>query len=75
MTEAFMGTCKATLSNLISSERIQESEDPLASFSKALLNFYPHYCLDVHTSSWCHHEKVMYILIKKHHTFFLLDYG
>ena len=46
------------LSNLISSEKIQGSDDPLKSFSEAILNFHSHYCLDDHSSPWCCHEKV-----------------
>ena len=42
-----MGSCKAALSNLISSDKIQEGEDAFKSFSEAILNFHPHYCLDV----------------------------
>ena len=58
MSEAFLGRCKASLNNLIASEVVQESEDPYSAFSEGILNFYQHYCLDIHTSSWCHHEKV-----------------
>ena len=60
MTEGLLGHCKSALSNLISSEEVQESDDPLKSFSEAILNFHSHYCLDIHTSPWCHHEKVTY---------------
>ena len=58
MTEGLLGHCKAALSNLISSEKIQGSDDPLKSFSEAILNFHSHYCLDDHSSPWCCHEKV-----------------
>ena len=54
MTEGLLGHCKSALSNLISSEEVQESDDPLKSFSEAILNFHSHY------SPWCHHEKVTY---------------
>ena len=62
MPESFLGHCKAALSNLIASDQIQESNDPLKSFSEAIVNFYFHYCLDVHSSAWCHHEKVALVL-------------
>ena len=58
MTDPFIGSCKAALNNLISSDRIQESEDPYKDFFQGILNFHSHYCLDEHSSSWCHHEKV-----------------
>ena len=58
MTDAFIGSCKAALNNLISSEKIQSSDDPYSDFSDAIKNFHVHYCLDDHSSSWCHHEKV-----------------
>ena len=64
-----MGSCKAALSNLILSDKIQEGEDAFKSFSESILNFHPHYCLDVHSSPWCHHDKVMHpyeFLINKH---------
>lgn len=60
MSEAFIGSCKTALTNLISSDRIQSSDDPFKSFAEGLLNFHRHYCLDDHTSSWCHHEKVVF---------------
>ena len=60
MTEGLLNHCKSALSNLISSDKVQESDDPLKSFSKAILNFYSHYCLDIHTSPWCCHGKVMH---------------
>ena len=58
MSEAFLGRCKASLNNLTASEAVQESEDPYSAFSEGILSFYQHYCLDIHTSSWCHHGKV-----------------
>ena len=61
--------CKASLSNLVASDAIQSSEDLLALFSEAIVNFYSHYCLDDHTSTWCHHGKVKdTMLIHKHST-------
>jgi hypothetical protein len=62
MQEGFLGHCKAALSNLISSDAVKESEDPLKAFAEAIVNFHSHYCLDVHSSPWCHHEKVMTVL-------------
>ena len=71
MNEAFITSCKTALRNLISSEAVLESEDPHASFSDGLMNFYFHYCYNDHTSTWCYHEKVragdsMYIHIIIH---------
>ena len=59
MSDAFVNSCKAALSNLISSDKIAASEDPYSAFSSALLNFYKHYCDDDHTSEWCQHDKVV----------------
>jgi len=62
MSDAVINSCKWVLNNLISSEVISESSDPLQDFSSAILNFYNHYCLDDHTSNSCHHEKeIIYI--------------
>lgn len=58
MPEEFLNSCKTALRNLIASDQMVESEDPYPLFSEGVLNFYQHYCLDVHTSTWCHHEKV-----------------
>ncbi len=63
MPEEFLNHCKASLSNLIASDDVQKAEDPLASFSEAIMNFYSHYCLDDHTSKWCHHNKVVIIVM------------
>ena len=53
MPESFLGHCKSSLSNLISSDLLRECEDTLRSFSEAISNFFSH------TSSWCHHDKVI----------------
>ena len=58
MAEPFLGSCKAALNNLISSEQLQASDNPFRDFSAGILNFHQHYCLDIHSSPWCHHEKV-----------------
>ena len=58
MSEDFIKSCKKALRNLISSERVEESEDPYSLFSEGVLNFFSHYCLDEHASTWCHHKKV-----------------
>ena len=58
MPESFLNHCKAALSNLIASDRLQLAEDPYQSFSDGITNFFSHYCLDNHQSSWCHHDKV-----------------
>ena len=56
--EGLLTHCKAALSNLIASERVESADDPLTAFSDGILNFIGHYCLDDHRSSWCCHEKV-----------------
>ena len=58
MTDAFIGSSKAALKNLIAAEMVTDSEDPYTSFSEGLLNFHEHYCVDDHSSDWCWHEKV-----------------
>ena len=58
MDDAVLSSCKAALSNLLSSDRIKQSDDPFTAFSCAVMNFYRHYCLDDHSSEWCHHDKV-----------------
>ena len=58
MSEGFIGSCKRALNNLISSDRIQASSEPYKDFAEGIRNFYSHYFLDDHTSSWCFHEKV-----------------
>ena len=44
---------KAALRNLMSCEEVLEDDNPLEAFSKGLLNFYSHYCMDKHDSPWC----------------------
>ena len=67
--------CQAALSNLISSDKIRDSEDLLKSFSEAIINFYHHYCLNKHSSPWCVHDKgggkegTLEILINEHQIF------
>ena len=58
MPENFIGSCTAAFKNLIASDIIQSAEDPYEAFSEGILNFHSHYCLNNHTSTWCHHEKV-----------------
>ena len=58
MTDPFLGSCKAALNNLISSDKIQASDDPYRDFSEGIMNFHRHYCLDDHSSPWCQHENV-----------------
>ena len=58
MDDAFLSSCNAALSNLLSSDKIKQSDDPFTAFSSAIMNFYSHYCLDKHSSEWCHHDKV-----------------
>ena len=62
MSEAFLGSCKAALNNLISSDAIQKSDNPFQAFSEGILNFHAHYCEDDHSSTWCHHEKVTCVI-------------
>ena len=74
MDEALLSSCKAALSNLLSSDRIKQSDDPFTAFSSAIVNFYSHYCLDEHSSEWCHHDKVCIVFqimhIIKHINFY-----
>ncbi len=58
MPEQFIGSCTAALSNLISSDVIQSAQDPYKAFCEGIMNFHQHYCLNDHSSPWCHHEKV-----------------
>ena len=58
MPEQFVVSCTAALKNLISSDTIQSADDPYEAFSEGIQNFYKHYCLNDHSSSWCSHEKV-----------------
>ena len=57
MSESLLAHCKAALSNLIASDTVEASDDPLKAFSDGVFNFIPHYCLDDHSSSWCQHDK------------------
>ena len=66
MDDTFLSSCKAALSNLLSSDRIRQSDDPFTAFSSAIRNFYSHYCLNEHGSEWCHHDKVCNIFQMKH---------
>ena len=43
MTEAFIGSCRAALNNLISSKEIQNADDAFTKFSEGVLNFQAHY--------------------------------
>lgn len=58
MGEPFLASCKSALNNLISSERIQDSDQAFDDFAEGILNFHSHYCLNDHSSSWCYHDKV-----------------
>ncbi len=58
MPESFLNKCKASLSNLIASDRVQSSADIYEAFSEGILNLAWHYCYDDHSSSWCLHNKV-----------------
>ncbi len=61
MTDRLLNSCKAELSNLIASDEVASSDDPLKGFSEAIQNFINHYCLQDHSSKWCHHPKVNYV--------------
>ena len=63
MTESFLSSCKAALNNLISSDKIQASQDPYTDFSEGIRNLHSHYCLDDHSSPWCQHDMVSIISI------------
>lgn len=58
MPEEFIGSCTTALKNLISADDIKTSATPYSDFSEGIKNFHKHYCLDDHTSRWCHHPKV-----------------
>ena len=58
MPDSLLNNCKAALSHLIASERVNQSANPFKAFSEGVTNFVQHYCHDNHTSSWCHHNKV-----------------
>ena len=53
MTEALIDRIKAALRNLMSCEEVLQDSNPLDAFSKGLLNFHSHYCMDKHDSPWC----------------------
>lgn len=53
MTEALLDRIKAALRNLMSCDEVLEDSNPLEAFSKGLLNFHSHYCMDKHDSPWC----------------------
>ena len=58
MTEAMIQNAKKCLKNLTKCEDIHASEDPMADFGKAIMNYYQHYT-DDHSSTWCRfHKKV-----------------
>ena len=50
MTEALIDRIKAALRNLMSCEKVLQDSNPLDTFSKGLLNFHSHYCIDKHDS-------------------------
>ena len=58
MSEGILAHCKAAFSNLIASEQVESASDPLMAVTEGILNFVSHYCLNDHTSEWCHHQKV-----------------
>jgi len=55
--------CKTALSNLTTSDELQQADNSYKAFSDGVQNFLRHYCLDDHTSTWCHHDKVKIIII------------
>ena len=58
MSDGFIRSCKNRLANIISMDRVADSDDCFSSFSAAVLNMHSHYCLNDHTSEWCTHDKV-----------------
>ena len=53
ITEAFIDRVKRALKNLMSCAEVLEHSKPLEAFSEGLLNFYNHYCKELHDSEWC----------------------
>ena len=53
MTEASIDIIKAASRNLMSCEEVLEDSNLIGAFSKGLLNFHSHYCMDKHDSPWC----------------------
>ena len=53
ITEAFIDRVKHALKNLMSCAEVLEHSKPLEAFFEGLLNFYNHYCKDLHDSEWC----------------------
>lgn len=53
ITETFIDRVKRALKNLMSCAEVLEHDEPLEAFSAGLLNFYNHYCKDLHDSVWC----------------------
>ena len=54
MSEGFIRSCKNRLANIISMDRVADSDDCFSPFSAAVLNMHSH----DHTSEWCTHDKV-----------------
>ena len=48
MPEGLLTHCKAALSNLIASERVESADDPLTAFSDGILNFIGWMTVDHH---------------------------
>ena len=58
-SDDFIKQVKKSLSQIMASPDVIETEDPLQAFSEALLNFHSHYCKDLHSSKWCkYHPQV-----------------
>ena len=53
ITETFIDRVKRALKNLMSCAEVLEHDEPLEAFSAGLLNFYNHYCKNLHDSVWC----------------------
>ncbi len=62
MPKSLLSHCKTSLGALISSDAVNNDEDPLQAFSEGIKNFYNHYCKDDHSSKWCHQDKVNIII-------------
>ncbi len=58
LTFCSLNHCKASLSNVIASDKVQSSDDILKTFSEGIVNIINHYCDNDHSSTWCLHDKV-----------------
>ena len=52
MSKVFVERVKHSLKCLMSCSDVLDSDNPLATFSEGIMNFYNHYCKDEHASVW-----------------------